>query len=1204
MKTRLKQLELHGYKTFAGRFEFEFPGQITAVVGPNGSGKSNIADSIRWVLGEQSYGLLRGRKTEDMIFAGSEHRPRAGMASATITFNNEDGWLPIDFSEVSVTRRAYRDGQNEYLLNGQKVRLKEISELLAQSGLAERTYTMIGQGLVDAALSLKPDERRRFFEEAAGIGLYRSRREESLNRLDTTRRNLERVLDILSELEPRLKSLEKQAQKAIEYERIKADLRILLRDWYGYHWNKSQQDLTHSRDVLQAQEGILLQARQRMESADAELGEARGRLQEVRTRLNAWHSQSAELHTQREKISRNLAVLDERQRAMTDQEKNLLSDRTRLEEEEKAQLQRIQALEEERQRLRNEVQEAQTQVNGARKKLEERQMERELIDRSIRDVRRQLVAAETGQVQAKAHANELGNRVENLRRTQKSLQDALNGAEESLEAARQKLETARKQKAAVEVERQDLEKEQISLQQETSELENRRKKHQEEQVRLNGERSRLRAQLDVLLQAEKSLTGLNQGAKSVLQEAGQGRLPGKYRALSGLLEVPAEVETALAAVLGEFIDAVLLDSKTDPEPALKLLAGGQKGRAMLFLQDWVRPVERLTAPADPECIGVAVDMVRAPEELRPMVEAVLGQVLIVRNRTAARRLLESLPSSARAVTLQGEVFYASGAVSAGTEGRASVLARPRQKRELEESLAAVEEAFQTAQTQVLSLEKKLAAQRAIQQDLDKDLRAINQRVSQAAQAFQQVTLEMEQVRQRQEFQRRQLNGTEDQVIQAEKERQKTSAEIEAAGEKIEALNTKIRDLNRSLGGLPLEELQAQVVHWNTNVAVAGRAEKDAERRWQEYQQTLTGNQSQRSSIQQRIQNIQNQLASLDAERTGLRGQESQVNQEIETLRQDIEPAEAYLAQTEQEVDRLQKNQSAAQQTVSVAERHSTQAQLEFTRHKDALELLRKRIEEDFGLVAFEYNQTMSGPTPLPLNGLVEQLPVVAELSQEIEESINRQRAQMRRLGAVNLEAQAEYISVRDRYNFLNQQVADLRKADTDLREVIAELDALMKKEFRRTFDAVAAEFKIMFTRLFGGGTAHLLLTDEDNPTQTGIDILAKLPGRREQGLSLLSGGERSLTAVALIFSLLKISPTPFCVMDEVDAALDEANVGRFCDLLRELSQHTQFIVITHNRNTVQIADVIYGVTMGKDSASQVISLRLDEVSDDMIRRDA
>ncbi len=279
MLIRLKSLELHGYKTFADQTRFEFPGAVTAIVGPNGSGKSNIADSLRWVLGEQSYSLLRGKKTDDMIFYGSEQRARASMASATITFDNSDGWLPIDFSEVAVTRRAYRDGQNEYLLNGQRVRLKEISELLAQSGLAERTYTIIGQGLVDTALALKPDERRKLFEEAAGIGLYRSRKEEALHRLDTTRRNLERVQDILAELKPRLSSLERQARKAQEYEQVRADLRMLLRDWYGYHWHRTQKEVKRAQSTLAEQEKHLIEARRAAGNVGGRITEQRALLQ-------------------------------------------------------------------------------------------------------------------------------------------------------------------------------------------------------------------------------------------------------------------------------------------------------------------------------------------------------------------------------------------------------------------------------------------------------------------------------------------------------------------------------------------------------------------------------------------------------------------------------------------------------------------------------------------------------------------------------------------------------------------------------------------------------------------------------------------------------------------------------------------------------------------------------------------------------------
>ena len=306
---RLKSLELHGYKTFASKTAFEFPGNITAVVGPNGSGKSNIADSIRWVLGEQAFSLLRGKKTEDMIFTGSEQRPRASMASASIIFNNEDGWLPIDFNEVAITRRAYRDGENEYLINNQRVRLKEINELLSQTGLSERTYTVIGQGLVDAALSLKPEERRKFFEEAAGIGLYRSRRDESLNRLENTKRNIERVNDILTEIKPRISSLERQARKAQEFERIKADLRILLRDWYGYQWHKTQKEYITPREGLKYEEILLENAQKKLREIEDRDNITREEVSIIRKRLDDWHRKMAELHVKEKKSAEILLLL-------------------------------------------------------------------------------------------------------------------------------------------------------------------------------------------------------------------------------------------------------------------------------------------------------------------------------------------------------------------------------------------------------------------------------------------------------------------------------------------------------------------------------------------------------------------------------------------------------------------------------------------------------------------------------------------------------------------------------------------------------------------------------------------------------------------------------------------------------------------------------------------------------------------------------
>jgi chromosome segregation protein len=1200
MISRLKSLELHGYKTFASRTVFEFPADITAIVGPNGSGKSNIADALRWVLGEQSYSLLRGRKTEDMIFAGSDQRPRAGMAASSITFDNQDGWLPIDFSEVSIMRRAYRDGQNEYLLNGQRVRLKEISELLAQSGLAERTYTIIGQGLVDAALSLKPEERRRFFEEAAGIGLYRSRREESINRLDATRHNLERVRDILGELEPRMQSLEKQARRVQEYDRIKADLRLLLREWYGYHFHRSQSDLAHSLEITHSQEARLEHAQHQLQVVEEEVIQKRTLLQSLRSELNDWHAQLSRLHSQSEQISRKLAVMDERQRALGEQKVDLQNDQARLEEEQKAAQDRLQALIEERDWLQGELSDSQAQAEKARQNFAARQQQRQIAERKLGDWRRQLVAAETKQVQFRAHHTELLGRSETLHKSQQTLALAVEQGEKGLQQAQGRMAQVKEQRQQAENEVKQADQEIQSIRRAVVEIEAGRKRAQEKTAQFSAEKARLIAQMGVLEQAEKSFSGLNQGARFILQEARQGKIAGKFSAISGLIDVPAEYELAIAAVLGDYLDGILVDDQAGLENALVLLGKGEKGRAILIPNQATRLADSLVH-ADPDCIGVAVDLVSYPADLQQLVRLLLGQVLVVKDRAAARRIAGQLPVTARTVTLQGEVFWGSGVVIAGQDGRAGMIGRPRQKRELQESMAQTTGKLQEMTQELQHFEASLVNQQKLLQDAEKALRLANQQLNQANQSFQQTTLEIDRLRQKQDYQSGQLAGLDDQQKRADTEIKQVIADLENTGQQIVSNNEGLRQQARELNALPLEELQAEVTHWNTSLAVAERAVKEADRRLSEHQQALTGYRLQQANLGQRLNNILVSLEQLDKERADYRTQEELLNTDTSALQQQIEPAENDLNVAEKEFSHLQENQTAAQQAVTVADRYATQAQLEMTRNREALDSLRRRIEDDFGLVVYEYDNNIAGPNPLPLEGMTEQLPVVKEISPEIEESITRQRALLRRLGAINPEAQTEYQAVRERYDFLTVQVDDLKQADADLRQVITELDELMRKEFRKTFDAVAAEFRQMFTRLFGGGSAHLSLTNEDDPNETGIDIETRLPGRREQGLSLLSGGERSLTAVALIFALLKVSPTPFCVLDEVDAMLDESNVGRFCDLLSELSENTQFIVITHNRNTVQTAGVIYGVTMGRDSTSQVISLKLDEVNEELVR---
>ena len=429
----------------------------------------------------------------------------------------------------------------------------------------------------------------------------------------------------------------------------------------------------------------------------------------------------------------------------------------------------------------------------------------------------------------------------------------------------------------------------------------------------------------------------------------------------------------------------------------------------------------------------------------------------------------------------------------------------------------------------------------------------------------------------------------------------TAAQLEAVEAEINQQRSIVREKHQELNRLPLDDLQQELAHWNTAVAVSARAAADAEKRCGEYRQEASRIQNQIGILKERFETLKNSHQTMQDEIIQIRSRAKEISNQIEELRQKIAPMETGLEALQKEFDSLQNDQTYARQVVAAAERDETQAQMNLSRQREKLDNLRKRIEDDFGLVAFEYASDVTGQTPLPIQGLVEQLPPVKEIPADLETEISRQRALLRRIGPINPESQREYQEVEERYTFLSDQLEDLKKADTDLTQVINELDELMRIEFRKTFDAVAVEFRQMFTRLFGGGSARLVLVDENNPGETGVEIEAQLPGRREQGLALLSGGERSLTAVALVFSLLKISPTPFCVLDEVDAMLDESNVGRFCELLSELSQHTQFVVVTHNRGTVQTADVIYGVTMGRDSASQVISLKLDELSEEMVQ---
>jgi chromosome segregation protein len=1200
MPSRLTSLELQGYKTFASRTEFVFAENVTAIVGPNGSGKSNIADSIRWVLGEQSYSLLRGKKTEDMIFAGSEQRARAGMASATIVFDNSDGWLPIDFSEVAITRRAYRDGQNEYLLNAQRVRLRDVSELLAQSGLAERTYTIIGQGLVDAALSLKAEERRRLFEEAAGIGLHRSRREEALKRLDTTRRNMERVKDILAELQPRLRSLERQARRAQEYELVMADLRVQLREWYGYHWHHTQYELGEALDLARSKEKVLEDTRDGLAGFEEQAAALRGSIQSLRGQLGEWHRQSSKLHAQRESLSRDLAVSDERLRALIRQRQEWTNEMERLEEQVSLLKERVAQAQAEAQQLSTELDEARQQVIQAQNNLNERMAERAEAERLMQSARQVLTALTARQAHLQVRLAERETQAIRQAETLGQVAIALDTAEAEQQAANMALQATAENLDQAQARRTSTEAALQEGRRNLADMEAARARALQEHSDLQTQASRLQAQLEVLEQAEQALSGYAGGVQLLIQAARQTHLSGSLQPLSSLLEVPVEYETAIAAGLGEFLDAVLME-ESSLDSALGILEGKAARAALLPVDNLTPNSTRALLDGDNSgnIVGIAADLVQAPVEIRPVIELLLGKVVVARERASALRFLKDHRQEnpdLRVVSLQGEVFFASGPVLAGQEGKPAPLSRPRELRELRSALDMLNHKLQGSATNLQTIENQLDELRSQTDRLAQQASLARQEQESARTAHNNSDLALDRSKRQAQWQREQQSRLQAEIQQGEAEAARIQAELLGLEHEINQAKESLRERNTILEEYSLEETQTQLSHWKMRAAVAERATADARDRHSEREAALDGVQQSLQSLNSRLEEAKFAIQELEGGKNALSQMEIEVNDQLEALRSLIQPAEAELRKVEQEQTNLQSRENKARQSLSQAEHYHAQARIQLARRQEALESMRRRIEDDFGLVAFEYNDEVSGPTPLPLDGMVEQLPKVDKLSPEADENIKRQRAQLRRMGAINPEAQLEYQQVKERFEFLNGQIADLLQAESGVKEVIAELDLLIEREFRKTFDAVAQEFRAIFARLFGGGFAKLVLTDPDDMTGTGIDIEARLPGRRSQGLSLLSGGERSLTATALVFAILKVSPTPFCVLDEVDAMLDEANVGRFRELLRELSASTQFVIVTHNRNTVQVADVIYGVTMGRDSSSQVISLKLDQVN--------
>jgi chromosome segregation protein len=1186
---RLKRLQVYGYKSFASRCAFEFGDGITAIVGPNGSGKSNVADAVRWVLGEQSYRLLRAHATEDMIFAGTSSRSRLGMAEVILTFDNADGWLPIDYSEVTVGRRAYRSGENEYLLNGNRVRYRDIVDLLGPVGLARSSYLVIGQGMVDAALALRPEARRVLFEEAAGIGPHLRKREEAHGNIAETERNLERVQDILAELRPRAEMLRRQADRAEEHQLLRQDLRELQRIWYGYEWQRLR------RGLAVAEEG-LRERRQQGESQRQYARECQERIRELEAEearqaqaVEEIASQAGQLRSHMEGLRREMAVAAERRRLYQQQLAALQNELQSL-------ASRRAIVEQEVTRTQQELDEhfaagrdAQDELDAARQALQtvdaaraerSRQLasqERRLgeLTRSVTQTRLRAEELVERQARLRAEVGEFTARAATLAQRAAGLETRGEQLVQQEAAAAQAHEAAQGQLAAVE---RDL----AAARQCVADAEGAAS-------RARGERNQLAMRRDSLERVRQELTGYHPGVRQALSP--QAGLRGILGAVANLMHVPREYEAAIESALGARLQNIVTERWQDAEAAIALLKQNRGGWATFLPLDTLRVPSALSVPVDPDVVGVGSRLVRYEERLRPVFELLLGRIVVTPDLAAARRLLKARTGASLLVTLEGETVQPSGALSGGTRAtNAQLLSQEREWRDLPAGIAEAEGVLEDADRAVQAAQAHLQALQERRRVLERDAATTRQRTDTAHDARAAHRRDESEVeREREWLEGRQRTVTQE-IAALSDQGQTLSEQVTQAQAEQLPLAQAARELRDQLIAADNEPLRQRVAALETRLAVTQRTAESQRRLLASHRESLSQLCAQVDAKAAQHAELSTSLARLEQEAQGHDQQRRQMEERAEAAQQRIEPARQARIAAEQARREAEQLYAGSLDRLHEAESEVNQLSLQRDRVQDQRDALMREVEIDLGPI--DLPEGYSRQLRLNLGDDVVELPQVPSLPVGLEEEIRHLRARLRRLGDVNPDAPREYEQLLERQTFMQGQVSDLKGAIASLHEIIQELDVVIERDFVRTVQVVDEAFRSYFTRLFGGGTARLSLTSPDDPSATGVEIIAHPPGKRPQQLSLLSGGERALTAVALLFALLRANPVPFCFLDEVDAALDEANVGRFRDLLAEHARTTQFIVITHNRHTIDAAGALYGISMSELGISQTVSLKL------------
>ena len=1220
-----KRFEIQGYKSFATRTQFQIGPGITAVVGPNGSGKSNIMDALRWVLGGTASGLMRARRMEDVIFAGSESRAPAGLAEARIVLDNSAKWLPLEAPEVEVVRRVHRSGESEYRINDTSVRLRDIQELFARGGLGPGSQALMGQGLVEEVLRLRPEDRRGLIEEVAGVRGQRLRMIESRRKRAAAEENLARARLLVAEIAPRLRTVERQAGRAVQHAELSAELHAALRDFYGREWRRLGESRARRGADAHDRAGDREAAESAAAQAEAAMEACRGEIEAARERLQAAAAEQRRLDAALRDLESKQAITAERRdllrTRLAELDGDIASLRERLHEP-----QAVPAADEPGGEERAAIEAAaassataETEAEGAQEALDAAAARLESLRRApaTRPPRRWPRSTAKRRPTTAAWRNRRGG----WRASAPSFRSASARCARSARAWRNRrgagaeaaADEAQGTQAAAGVAAADAHDRRAELARDYNLAAARLRDLEAARSRRERDLTRARDRLQMLRELQGESEGMHQGLRALFGTRGVPRdgeptgIPGVAGVLRRIVHAPRGLERAIEAALADYLNAVIFTSADEALSTMTLLVQERAGRIVALPLDATRARPPLAMSPERGVIGVASQMVRCRAEYRGLVDTLLGRTLIVEDLETGRDVVKR--GLGAAVTRDGYLLRPNGALSGGRlaatgafEREAELRSLPEQIEDLQRSLAAdadVDERRRALESLGLDLQRaegaaeEAAAARARAQEAAGGRRADVSALRGDAQAAEGAL-----ARAREDL--RAAAAVEVEVAAADARRAGQRETMAAAGPDDAALAQASEAQSAALRALAAAQSRAASAQAERRrLDEADAAQALALRRARE---TLADREARRAAAATELAACSATLEALDMELAGARRDRDAGP----VLDDDASPQARALA-------RLLAGEPARREAVArcqsariEAEKALVEAQAALRESQTALERLHEAMRGDdltldaegrvgpLASASAPHGETAADGDPDAAPGAPPAPPSdpSPESDADLRLRVETLRGRLRWLGTVNPEAAAEFAQIRARHDELTVQIEDLEGAERRMLSAEAELSALIQERFADACRRVDAEFQRYFRLMFRGGAARLLLTDEDDLETSGVDLVAQPPGKRVENLSMLSGGERSLTAIALLFALLEVRPAPFCVLDEVDAALDEANVGRFVGALKELARRTQFVVITHNRRTIEQADSIYGVTMGEDSVSRVLSVRL------------